>query len=119
MYVFYGKIRKIIPKLSQLPVLSEALKIEHLHNLAKVLSPTDDFATINIRPCPGFSCPSCAGQVHPCTLFDIVFPPSQPGRAAQSVEHLTRKQRPWVRYLVWPHTFISPSADSRGTVVSY
>ena len=26
---------------------------------------------------------------------------------------------PWVRYPVWQHTFISPSADSRGAVVSY
>ena len=25
----------------------------------------------------------------------------------------------WVRYLVWPHTLVSPSADSRGAVVSY
>ena len=28
-------------------------------------------------------------------------------------------QRSWVRYPVWPHTFVSPSADSRGTVASY
>ena len=28
-------------------------------------------------------------------------------------------QRSWVRYPVWPHTFVSPSADSRGAVVSY
>ena len=28
-------------------------------------------------------------------------------------------QRSWVRYMVWPHTFVSPSADSRGAVVSY
>ena len=28
-------------------------------------------------------------------------------------------QRSWVRYPVWPPTFDSPSADSRGTVVSY
>ena len=28
-------------------------------------------------------------------------------------------QRSWVRYPVWPHTFLSPSADSRGAVVSY
>ena len=28
--------------------------------------------------------------------------------------------RTWVQYLVWPHTFVSPSADSRGAVtVSY
>ena len=35
------------------------------------------------------------------------------GRVAQSVGHLTRKPRSWVRYPVWPHTFVSPSADSR------
>ena len=40
-----------------------------------------------------------------------------PGRVAQSVGHLTRKF--WVRYPVWPHTFVSPSADSRSLVVSY
>ena len=28
-------------------------------------------------------------------------------------------QRFWVRYPVWPHAFLSPSADSRGRVVSY
>ena len=28
-------------------------------------------------------------------------------------------QRSWVRYPVWPHTFISPSTDSRWAVVSY
>ena len=28
-------------------------------------------------------------------------------------------QRCWVRYSVWPHTFVSPSADSKGEVVSY
>ena len=33
----------------------------------------------------------------------------------QSVGH----QRSWVRYPVWPHTFVSPSADSGGAVVSY
>ena len=44
---------------------------------------------------------------------------SVPGRVAQSVGYLTRKSGSWVRYSVWPHTFVSPSADSRGTVVSY
>ena len=38
-----------------------------------------------------------------------------PGRLAQSVGHLTRKSK----VLVGPRTFVSPSADSRGTVVSY
>ena len=28
-------------------------------------------------------------------------------------------QGSWVRYPVWQHTFVSPSADSRGAVVSY
>ena len=40
------------------------------------------------------------------------YPCLEPGRVAQSVGHLTR-------YPVWPHTFVSPSADSRGAVVSY
>ena len=42
-----------------------------------------------------------------------------PGRVAQSVGHLTRKSESRVRYPVWPHTYVSPSADSRGAVVSY
>ena len=37
----------------------------------------------------------------------------------QWIGHLTRKQRSWVRYPAWPHTFVSPSADLRGAVVSY
>ena len=40
-----------------------------------------------------------------------------PGRVAQSVGHLT--QGSWVRYPVWQHTFVSPSAFSRRAVVSY
>ena len=36
-------------------------------------------------------------------------PTPTPGRVAQS----------WVRYPIWPHTFVSPSADSSGEVVSY
>ena len=40
-----------------------------------------------------------------------------PGRVAQSVGHLT--QGSWVRYPVWQHTFVSPSAFSRRPVVSY
>ena len=28
-------------------------------------------------------------------------------------------QRSWVRYAVWPHTFVSPSTDSRRAVVSF
>ena len=42
-----------------------------------------------------------------------------PGRVAQSVRHLTRKSGSWVRYTVWQHTFVSPSAFSRMAVVSY
>ena len=43
----------------------------------------------------------------------------QPGRVAQSVRHLTRKSEVLGLIPVWPHTFVSPSADSRGAVVSY
>ena len=44
-----------------------------------------------------------------------------PGRVAQSVRHLTHKSGGggWVRYPVWQHTFVSPSAFSRRAVVSY
>ena len=35
-----------------------------------------------------------------------------PGRVAQSVGHRTR-------ITFWPHTFVSPSSDSRRAVVSY
>ena len=42
-----------------------------------------------------------------------------PGSVAQSVGHLTRKSGSWVRYQVWQHTFVSPSAFSRRAVVSY
>ena len=42
-----------------------------------------------------------------------------PGRIAQSVGHLTRKSGVPVRYPVWQHTFVSPSAFSRRAVVSY
>ena len=37
----------------------------------------------------------------------------------QSVGHRLVSQRSWVRYPVRPHTFVSPSADSRGAFVSY
>ena len=37
----------------------------------------------------------------------------------QSVGHLTSKSGSWVRYPYWPHTFVSPSSDSRSAVVSY
>ena len=42
----------------------------------------------------------------------------EPGRVAQPVGHLTRKSEV-LGYSVWPHTFVSPSADSRRPVVSY
>ena len=42
-----------------------------------------------------------------------------PGCDTQSVGHLTRKSGVWVRYPVWQHTFVSPSAFSRRAVVSY
>ena len=41
----------------------------------------------------------------------------KPGRVGQSVGHLS--QGSWVRYPVWQHTFVSPSAFSRRAVVSY
>ena len=47
------------------------------------------------------------------------MPKSKPGRIAQSACHLTRKSGSWVRYPVWQHTFVSPSAFSRKAVVSY
>ena len=43
----------------------------------------------------------------------------KPGRVAQSVGHLTLKSEVLGQYPVWPHTFISSSADSSGAVVSY
>ena len=43
----------------------------------------------------------------------------QPGRLAQSVGRLTRKSEVLGSVPVWPHTFVSLSADSRGAVVSY
>ena len=42
-----------------------------------------------------------------------------PGPVAQLVGHLTRSQGSWVRYPVWQHTVVSPSAFSRRSVVSY
>ena len=42
-----------------------------------------------------------------------------PGRVAQSVGPWLVSQRSWARYPVWPHTSVSPSADSRRAVISY
>ena len=44
---------------------------------------------------------------------------TEPGHVAQSIGHLTRNSESWVRYPVWPHAFVFPTADSRGVVVSY
>ena len=52
-----------------------------------------------------------------CQVLHITM--TLPGRVAQSVGHLTRKSGSWVRYPVWQHTFVSPSAFSRRAVVSY
>ena len=54
-------------------------------------------------------------------MFYFSLPIQLPGRLAQSVGHLTRtcKSRVRVRYPVWQHTFVSPSAFSRRAVVSY
>ena len=47
-----------------------------------------------------------------CVLTGLSY--TQPGRVAQSVGHLTRvSQGSWVRYPVWQHTFVSPSAFSQ------
>ena len=53
------------------------------------------------------------------TIIVICFIFVQPGRVAQSVGHLTRESEVLDRYPVWPHNFVSPSADSRRAVVSY
>ena len=42
-----------------------------------------------------------------------------PGGVAQSVGHLTQEPEVPGSILVGPHTFVSPSADSRRAVVSY
>ena len=46
-------------------------------------------------------------------------PPNTTGCIAQSIVHLLMSQRSRVRYLVRPHTLVSPSADSRRAIVSY
>ena len=63
-----------------------------------------------------------ADRRHLCLTPTVVLnhsPMLQPVRVAQSVGHLTRKSGVLVRYPVWPHTLVSPSADSRGAVVIY
>ena len=42
-----------------------------------------------------------------------------PGRVAHSAARLTNSQRSRVKNPVRPHTFVSPSADSKRAVVSY
>ena len=55
-------------------------------------------------------------MVHILSYYTLV----QPGRIAQSVGHLTRKSGVLGSIpCLWPHTFVSPSADSRRAVVSY
>ena len=51
--------------------------------------------------------------------FVYIFKVNRPGRVAQLVGHLTRKSEVLGSIPVWPHTFVSPSADSRRAVVSY
>ena len=46
--------------------------------------------------------------------FPQAGPRSAVGRAPDSLS-----QGSWVRYTAWQHTFVSPSADLRGAVVSY
>ena len=45
----------------------------------------------------------------------VARPHSAVGRAPD----LFISQRSWVQYPFWPHTFVTPSADSRRAVVSY
>ena len=52
-------------------------------------------------------------------MFVLMERALQPGRLAQSVGHLTRKSEVLGLIPGWPHTFVSPSADSRGAFVSY
>ena len=60
---------------------------------------------------------------HPLQLrmgtFKLMFLQLLPSRVAQSVGHLTLSQGSLVRYPVWQHTFVSPSAFSRRAVVSH
>ena len=49
----------------------------------------------------------------------VIFNSELPGRVEQSVGHLTRKSDVLDSIPRLPHTFVSPSADSRGAVVSY
>ena len=49
----------------------------------------------------------------------VLLPSPALGRVAQSVGNLTLKSGSWVRYPVWQHTFVSPSAFSRRAVISY
>ena len=48
-----------------------------------------------------------------------MVPAVVPGRVAQLVGHPTRNSGVLVRYPVWQHSFVSPSAFSRKAVVSY
>ena len=60
--------------------------------------------------------------LHKFLIFSLSVPyvpfPLEPGRAiGRAPDSLS--QRSWVRYPVWQHTFISPSAFTRRAVVSY
>ena len=71
--------------------------------------------TLHIQSMSGgiwFVIPFVSLSIRPSTL-------NQLGRVAQSVGHLTCKSRVLVRYQVWQHTFVSPSAFSTRAVVSY
>ena len=53
------------------------------------------------------------------TVIHISSPHHKPGRVAQSVARLTKEPEVPGPNSVRPHTFLSPSAESRMTVVSY
>ena len=63
------------------------------------------------RP-PQFIVPSCHSKLISTYLITIHWP----DRCCQTGY---RTQGSWVRYPVWQHTFVSPSAFSRRAVVSY
>ena len=82
----------------------------HMHSFAGLIRRT---------PPPTFSDTAITDRHSDTTIFQLRahWERISPGRVAQSIGHLTRKLG--VRYLVWQHTFVSPSAFSRRAVVSY
>ena len=66
--------------------------------------------------------PFQSNLVVPSLSFFYFFPYHyvfEPGRVAQSVARLTQEPEVPGSISVWQHTFVSPSAGSRRTIVSY